>query len=505
MEINTELILLIGSVLFIISMLVGKAGHRFGVPVLLLFLVVGMVFGRDGFGLPFENISFARTIGTVCLSIILFSGGLDTRFSDIKSVIAPGVILATAGVFLTSFITGFFIWWLFGNMFTSIGVGLLTSMLLSSTTSSTDSASVFGILRSKGVILRNNLKPLLELESGSNDPVAYMLTMAFITIIQSGQEPDILLTVIVILLQIAVGALVGYFSGKVAVRFINRIRMENSSLYPILLFIIGIFIFSATYFLKGNGFLAVYIAGLAIGNSRFVHKRSSMKFMDGMAWMCQILLFLTLGLLANPLELIEVIIPALLIAVFLIFVARPVTVFLCLSPFLKKIKFRDQLFISWVGLRGAAPIIFAIFPLAYNVPNARLIFNIVFVITIVSLLVQGTSLPLVARWLGLADSPENHKKLEDFDVEFSEDIKSAMTEILISADTLAHGKNLIEMPLPDRTLVVMIKRDEQYFVPTGQTELKVDDKLLVITDDERALKETYRTIGISEYSYQKNK
>ncbi|MDD4159196.1 MAG: potassium/proton antiporter [Proteiniphilum sp.] len=504
MIIGTELLLLTGSVLFFISMLVGKAGHRFGVPVLLLFLLVGMLFGSDGFGLMFENVQTAHTIGTLCLCIILFSGGLDTRFSDIRPVIAPGVVLATLGVFLTAIITALFTWWLSGKMFPALGVGLLTALLLASTVSSTDSASVFGILRSKGLVLKHNLRPLLELESGSNDPMAYMLTVLFMGIIQSGKDPNLFLVIGNILLQLVVGALIGYFMGRLAVRLINGIRMDNASLYPVLLLVLGIFIFAATYFVKGNGYLAIYIAGLVIGNSRFVHKRTSMKFMDGFAWMSQIMLFLTLGLLVNPAELLKVLLPALFIVLFMTFFARPLSVFLTLIPF-RKIGFRDKLYVSWVGLRGAVPIIFAIMPLAEGIEGARWIFNIVFVITIVSLLLQGTSLPLVAKWLKLADKPVTYKAFEDFDVEFSEEIKSAMTEILISAETLKYGKNLIEMPLPDKTLVVMVKRGEQYFVPTGQTALYAGDKLLVISDDEEALRETYTNMGIYDFSYQKNR
>ena len=503
MEISTELILLVGSFLFFVSMIVGKAGHKFGVPVLLLFLLVGMVFGGDGFGLNFENIQIAQAIGTVCLAIILFSGGLDTKFSEIKPVIKPGVILATLGVFITAIITGVFIWWLSGQFYTGLGMGFLTAMLLASTVSSTDSASVFGILRSKGLSLKNNLRPLLELESGSNDPMAYMLTVTFISIINSGNDPNYAMVAVNIVVQLVVGTLLGYFLGKFSVVVINRIRMDNTSLYPILLLITGIFIFSVTYYLKGNGYLAVYIAGLVIGNSRFAHKRTSMNFMDGFAWMSQILLFLTLGLLVNPSELVPVLIPGIIIALFMIFIARPLTVFLCLIPF-KKISFRDKTYISWVGLRGAVPIIFAILPLAADVPGARTVFNIVFVITIVSLLYQGTSLPIVAKWLGLAEKPSKYKSFEDFDVEFSEEIKSAMTEIIITEETLSHGKNLMEMPLPDKTLAVMVKRGERFFVPTGQTPLHEGDKLLVISDDEEALKETYKNIGVSNFTYQKN-
>ena len=503
MTISPELLLLVGSILFFISMLIGKAGHRFGVPVLLLFLIVGMVFGSDGFGLVFENVQTAQTIGTICLTIILFSGGLDTKFSEIKPVIWPGVILATLGVFITAIITGLFTYWLSGHLFPSLGISLLTAMLLASTFSSTDSASVFGILRSKGLSLKNNLRPLLELESGSNDPMAYMLTIVFMGIIQSGNDPNIGRVALTIVVQLVVGTAVGYFLGKGAVTIINWIRMDNSSLYPILLLTLGVFIFAVTYYLKGNGYLAVYIAGLVIGNSKFSHKRTSMKFMDGFAWMSQILLFLTLGLLVNPNELVDVIVPALIISAFVIFIGRPLTVFLTLIPF-RKIGFKDNLYISWVGLRGAVPIIFAILPLAAGIPDSRWIFNMVFVITIVSLLVQGTSLPIVARWLNLAEKPEEYKAFEYFDVEFAEEIKSAMTEILITEDTLQYGKNLMEMPLPDKTLAVMVKRGERYFVPSGQTELHAGDKILVISDDEEALRETYQNIGISNFSYQKN-
>lgn len=502
MEISTELILLIGSFLFFISMLVGKAGHKFGVPVLLLFLLVGMAFGGDGFGLKFENIQVAQAIGTVALTLILFSGGLDTKFEEIKPIMRKGIILATLGVLLTALFTGFFVWWLSAKIYMGLGIGFLTAMLLASTVSSTDSASVFGILRSKGLVLKNNLRPMLELESGSNDPMAYMLTITFISIINSGNNPNYLLVGGTILVQLVVGAFLGFALGKMAVFIINKIKMDNISLYPILLLIMGIFIFSATYYLKGNGYLAVYIAGLVIGNSRFAHKRTSMNFMDGFAWMSQILLFLTLGLLVNPSELVPVLIPGIIIALFMIFVARPLTVFICLLPF-RKIAIKDKLYVSWVGLRGAVPIIFAILPLAAEVPGARTVFNIVFIITIVSLLYQGTTLPIVAKWLGLAEKPSSYKGFQDFDVEFAEEIKSAMTEIIITEETLKHGRNLMEMPLPHKTLAVMIKRGDK-FVPTGQTELLIDDKLLVISDDEKALKETYRSLGIDDFTYQKN-
>ena len=404
MTLQIEIVLLVVSVLFFLSILAGKASSRFGVPALLLFLGVGMLFGSDGLGIQFENIQVTNTIGTIALCIILFSGGLDTKTSEIRPIIAQGVILATIGVFLTAIITGVIIWLILGMTMASAGIGLLTSLLLASTMASTDSASVFSILRSKNLQLKNNLRPMLELESGSNDPMAYVLVITMIDLIKLNNAPNYWVVGGTLILQLGIGALLGFSLGKLAVRIINRIKIGNDSLYPILIFTFCIFIFSVTYFVKGNGFLAVYIGGLVIGNSKFVHKRSSLNFFDGLAWMSQLIMFLTLGLLVNPHELIPIILPGLIISFLMIFFARPLTVFLCLLPF-RKMQFKDKAYVSWVGLRGAVPIIFAIYPLVENVPHARLIFNIVFFCTLISLIVQGTSLPLIARWLNLAEKP----------------------------------------------------------------------------------------------------
>ena len=258
------------------------------------------------------------------------------------------------------------------------------------------------------------------------------------------------------------------------------------------------FIYSVTYFLKGNGYLAVYISGLVIGNSKFVHKRSSMNFFDGLAWMSQLFMFLTLGLLVNPSELVPILVPGLIISFAMIFLTRPLTVFLTLLPF-RKIPTRDKAYISWVGLRGAVPIIFAILPLAHDVPHARLIFNIVFLCTLVSLLVQGTALPLVAKWLGLADKPREEIKLKEFDIELSEDIKTIMAEIDITENMLKDGTQLMNISLPDNTLVVLIKRGKNYIVPTGKTALEINDKMLVITDNQATLEETYKSLNLAGY------
>ncbi|HLV38412.1 potassium/proton antiporter [Xanthomarina sp.] len=495
MNIQIEVALLILSFLFFLSILAGKASSRYGVPALLLFLGVGMLFGSDGIGIQFENIQVANAIGTVALCIILFSGGLDTKISEIRPILPQGVILATLGVLLTALITGVIIWWILGMTMASAGIGLLTSLLLASTMASTDSASVFSILRAKNLHLKNNLRPMLELESGSNDPMAYILVITLIDLIKLSNVPNYWVVGGTLILQLGIGALLGFALGKLAVRIINRIKIGNDSLYPILIFTLCIFIFSLTYFLKGNGFLAVYIGGLVIGNSKFVHKRSSLGFFDGLAWMSQLIMFLTLGLLVNPHELVPILIPGLIISFLMIFVTRPLTVFLSLLPF-RKMPFKDKTFVSWVGLRGAVPIIFAIYPLVENVPHARLIFNIVFLCTLVSLVVQGTSLPLVARWLNLAVEPKQINKLRNFDVDFSSDIKSVTTEIEITSRILAKGNQLIHLSLPDNTLVVMVNRDDNYFVPTGQTILEEKDKILIITDNHEALIETYKNLGI---------
>src|SRR5690606_10312013 len=495
MNISIELVLLTLSILFFLSILAGKAGYKFGVPALLLFLGVGMLFGSDGLGIQFENIEIAQTVGTIALCIILFSGGMDTKLEDIRPVIGQGVVLATLGVLLTALMTGVAIWFVLGQTMASAGVGLMASLLLASTMSSTDSASVFSILRSKGLHLKNNLRPMLELESGSNDPMAYVLTITLISIVGSESEPDFLMAAVNLVLQLVIGGVAGYFLGKLAVWTINHLDIDNRSLYPILVFTFCIFIFSFSYFIKGNGFLAVYIGGLVIGNSRFVHKRSAVNFFDGMAWMSQLLMFLTLGLLINPSELIPIIIPGLIISFLMILVTRPLSVFICLLPF-RKMPIRDKTFISWVGLRGAVPIIFAIMVLAADIPNADLMFNIVFFCTLVSLVVQGTSLSKMARWLDLSEEPEKIKGLKNFDVEFSDEIKSITSELKITAQALEKGNHLMDLRLPEKTIVVMVKRDGLFFVPNGKTVLMENDKLLIITDDYQALKETALQLGI---------
>ena len=431
---TAENILLIGSILLFVSIVVGKTGYRFGVPALLLFLLVGMLFGSDGLGLQFHNAKIAQFIGMVALSVILFSGGMDTKFKEIRPILSPGIVLSTVGVFLTALFTGLFIWYLSGMSWTNIHFPLITSLLLASTMSSTDSASVFAILRSQKMNLKHNLRPMLELESGSNDPMAYMLTIVLIQFIQSdGMGTGNIIGSFII--QFLVGAAAGYILGKLAILILNKINIDNQSLYPILLLSFVFFTFAITDLLRGNGYLAVYIAGMMVGNHKITFRKEIATFMDGLTWLFQIIMFLMLGLLVNPHEMIEVAVVALLIGVFMIVIGRPLSVFLCLLPF-RKITLKSRLFVSWVGLRGAVPIIFATYPVVANVEGSNMIFNIVFFITIVSLIVQGTSVSFVARLLHLSTPLE--KTGNDFGVELPEEIDTDLSDMTITMEIHHH-------------------------------------------------------------------
>lgn len=475
---TAENILLIGSILLFVSIVVGKTGYRFGVPALLLFLLVGMLFGSDGLGLQFHNAKIAQFIGMVALSVILFSGGMDTKFKEIRPILSPGIVLSTVGVFLTALFTGLFIWYLSGMSWTNIHFPLITSLLLASTMSSTDSASVFAILRSQKMNLKHNLRPMLELESGSNDPMAYMLTIVLIQFIQSdGMGTGNIIGSFII--QFLVGAAAGYILGKLAILILNKINIDNQSLYPILLLSFVFFTFAITDLLRGNGYLAVYIAGMMVGNHKITFRKEIATFMDGLTWLFQIIMFLMLGLLVNPHEMIEVAVVALLIGVFMIVIGRPLSVFLCLLPF-RKITLKSRLFVSWVGLRGAVPIIFATYPVVANVEGSNMIFNIVFFITIVSLIVQGTSVSFVARLLHLSTPLE--KTGNDFGVELPEEIDTALSDMTITMEMLNEADTLKDMNLPKGTLVMIVKRGDEFLIPNGTLKLHVGDKLLLISE-----------------------
>jgi cell volume regulation protein A len=302
---------------------------------------------------------------------------------------------------------------------------------------------------------------------------------------------------VIFLKQLIFGALTGFILGKLSVRLINKINLDNDALYSVLLLTVMFFLYGFASFIGGNGYLAVYSGGLMVGNHRFVHKRSSLKFFDGLTWLFQIVMFLALGLLVNPSELLPVAGLALLVGLFMILVSRPMAVFLSLLPF-RNMSVRGRLFVSWVGLRGAVPIIFATYPWISEVPHAKTMFNVVFFITILSLVVQGTTVSAMARWLKLDMPVTKRPQLREFDVEFSDEIKSAMCEITVNDNMLAGGRRVMDISLPDQTLLVMVKRQRKYFIPRGNTQLEDGDSLLVITDNEEAMRETYRQLGVEQ-------
>ena len=478
--ITAENILLVGSILIFTSILISKTGYRFGIPTLLLFLVVGMLFGSDGLGIQFNSATDAQFVGMIALSIILFSGGMDTKIKDIQPVMKQGILLSTVGVLLTTALTGGFIYYISGWNSTNIQLPLLTSMLLAATMSSTDSASVFSLLRSQRMNLKQNLRPMLELESGSNDPMAYMLTIVLIQVISSGSQLSLALVAKDLFVQFLVGGVIGYAFGKFASWLINKIELPNSSLYPILLLSLVFITFTTTDLLKGNGYLAIYIAGVVVGNSRLAFRKEIGTFMNGMTWLFQIIMFLTLGLLVNPHEMVDIIGVALLIALFMIIVARPISVFACLLPF-RNITNKARLFISWVGLRGAVPIIFATYPVIAKIEGSHQLFNIVFFITLLSLVIQGMSISKMAKWLHL-DLPEE-KEGNDFGVELPDEIDSSLHDITLTAEMLLKGNRLSEMRLPKGSVVMLVKRGHEFLIPNGQLELHEGDKLLFITEN----------------------
>lgn len=477
---TAENILLIGAVLIFCSILISKTGYRFGIPTLLLFLLVGMVFGSDGLGLQFNSASDAQFIGMMALSIILFTGGMDTKLQDIRPVLTQGILLSTVGVLMTTLLTGSFIYFLSSLTSMDFSLSLLTCMLLAATMSSTDSASVFNLLRSQKMNLKENLRPMLELESGSNDPMAYMLTIALIQVVASGSDLHIGAVVKDLLVQFFFGSVIGFAFGKFSAWLINKINLSNASLYPILLLSLVFITFTTTDLLKGNGYLAVYIAGVVVGNTRLAFRKEVDTFMNGLTWLFQIIMFLSLGLLVNPHEMLDVVVVALLIAVFMILIARPLSVFTCLLPF-RSMSNRARFFVSWVGLRGAVPIIFATYPVVAEIPGSHQIFNIVFFITLLSLIFQGMTISMGARMLHL-DLPQE-KEGNEFGVELPEEIDSQLMDLTLTAEMLEKGNRLVDMDIPKGTLVMLVKRGNEFIIPNGQVELYVGDKLLFISEN----------------------
>lgn len=467
-----EYTLIGASLLLLIGVLVSKVSDRFGVPTLLLFLILGMLAGSDGpGGIYFDDPALAQFIGVIALILILFSGGLDTEWNRVRSVVKEALPLSTLGVFITALIMGLF-------ASTLLGFSLVEGLLLGSIIASTDAAAVFSVLRSKGISLKGQLKPLLELESGSNDPMAIFLTIGLLQLLMQPDSSPINL-IGIFFLQMLVGGVMGYGMGRVILFLVNRLKLGYEGLYPVLTLSLAFLTFGLTHVIGGSGFLAVYLAGLVLGHHGFIHKRSLMRFHDGLAWLMQIAMFLTLGLLVFPSRLVPIMTIGLLLAGCLLFIARPISIFLSL-PF-SGLNWREKSFISWVGLRGAVPIILATFPLLEGIPQADLIFNVVFFVVLTSVLLQGTSIPLVARWLGV-DAPTIPKRVYPIEYTPMGGLKSELKELPIPSHSNIAGKAIVDLGLPTGFLIILIARNNDFVLPSGGTVLQDGDTLLVLSD-----------------------
>ncbi len=490
MDLTIENILLVGSILLLISIIAGKTSYKFGVPTLILFLAIGMLAGEDGIGgIVFDDPKIAQLIGIVALNFILFSGGLDTDWKAVKPIVKEGIVLSTLGVMLTAFTLGIFVFYV--TDFT-----IYESLLLGSIVSSTDAAAVFSILRSKNLSLKTNLRPTLEMESGSNDPMAYVLTILFLGLVVN-QDQSAASMIPMFFKQMILGAIAGFGFGRLSKIVINRIKLDFEGLYPVLVIALMFITFSVTDAVGGNGFLAIYISALYLGNKYLIHKKTILKMYDGLAWLMQIVLFLTLGLLVLPSQIVPVIGIGLVISLFLMLVARPVSVFISLVFF--KMKLRRRFYISWVGLRGAVPIVFATYPLLAGIEKADMIFNIVFFISLTSILIQGTTLSIVAKWLNVS-LPQKEKPLSPSEELLSELPKTEMREIGIGNANKAVGKMIVDLEFPERAIIAMIKRDEKYITPNGSTVIKGGDVLIVLSDSKEGMKNVYKNLNVKEYA-----
>ncbi len=457
-----DIVVLLAAILLLSSVMVSKVSTRFGIPALLLFAGVGMLAGSEGIGgIRFDDFSLTNSLGVIALIFILFAGGLDTHWHSIKGSLGAGLSLATVGVALTAGGISLVSYYL-------LGMTWEISILLGAVVSSTDAAAVFSILKAQGLKLRGNLAPLLELESGSNDPMAVILTVGITTLILDPSSSWYALIPTTVI-QIVLGALGGFVIGFAGRYIVKRVKLAFDGLYPVLTIGIALFAYAGPQMIGGNGYLAVYIAGVTFGSGTFVHRVSLIQFHDALGWLMQIAMFLCLGLLVYPSHLIPHAGVGVIIALFLIFIARPIAVLIALLPF--RMPFSEKLFISWVGLRGAVPIILATIPVTAGIVGSTEVFNLVFFIVLVSVLVQGMTISTVASWLGVQSN-------EELDVR-QRKIATTMLEVTLPASSPVAGLRVVDLNLPEGVLIALLTRNGESFVPHGGTVVEADDTLLI--------------------------
>ena len=485
-------IMIICGLVLLISITSTKILYKFGVPILLIFIMLGMLFGSDGIvGIYFNDYQLTNKIATVALIFIMFFGGFGTNWSMAKPVAIPSILLSTLGVVFTAGLTGVFCFLVFKTT-------LLEGLLIGSIVGSTDAASVFAILRSQRLNLKGSIASMLELESGSNDPCAYMLTTIVLGIMSNSNNGNIF---IMVLSQILLGGMVAVVLAKLSIYLLRHFKFEIEGFYPIFMTAIAVLAYSLSEYLGGNGYLCVYITGIIIGNAKIPHKKSIFQFLDGISWLMQIMLFFLLGLLAFPSKIPLVIGKGILISIFMILVARPVAIFSILYWF--KVPIKQQIFIAWVGIRGAASIVFAIFAETYGVSMNNDIFRIIFFIALFSVVVQGTITPKLAKKLDLIDNEESvFKTINDY----KEDKSTSLVEFTIDEHNIIANKTIMDANIPEDILVVMIKRNGDVFVPNGSTEVLPGDILVLSGNKLKHFNEYHedKSTTLTEFSVEEN-